>query len=171
MAVLWQSSAEVCLDSQVQSLRQKNLLLNVELWMSRLEGTMPLVWHLRAVSTVHESSWCWFNYIQLLILEWSFIPKLHAFAHLIDIVQHTIANSRFYHCFRNEDFMGLCKHFAVRVHKGPLFEYCILTRCLLRLDGRAAGGVIQLQVPPSGVGTWLSEMGISLITLAKAACK
>lgn len=40
----------------------------------------------------------------------------------------------FFHCFRDEDFVGLCKRLAVRVHKGPLFEYRIMARWLLRLS-------------------------------------
>ena len=65
---------------------------------------------------------------------WKFLPKLHSFMHLCEDVKSSLHNCRFFHCFRDEDFVGLCKRLAVRVHKGPLFEYRIMTRWLLRLS-------------------------------------
>ena len=64
---------------------------------------------------------------------WKFLAKLHPFAHLCEDMRDNLFNCRFFHCFRDEDFMGLAKRLALRVHKGPLFEYRILTRWLLRL--------------------------------------
>lgn len=65
---------------------------------------------------------------------WKFIPKLHVVHHLCENAVMYGENPRFVHCFRDEDHVGLIKRLAVRVHKGPLFEYRILTRWLLRLD-------------------------------------
>ncbi len=64
---------------------------------------------------------------------WKFLPKLHVFCHLCEDMWLSQFNCRFFHCFRDEDLMGLCKRLAVRCHKGPLFEYRVLTRWLLRL--------------------------------------
>ena len=64
---------------------------------------------------------------------WKFLCKLHIFMHLCEDMRLTLCNCRMHHTFRDEDFMGLCKKLAIRVHKGALFEYRILTRWLLRL--------------------------------------
>lgn len=65
---------------------------------------------------------------------WKYIPKLHVVHHLLEDMKFSLVNCRFTHCFKDEDNVGLVKRLAVRVHKGNLFEYRILTRWLLRLD-------------------------------------
>ena len=65
---------------------------------------------------------------------WKYIPKLHVVHHLLEDMKVSLVNCRFTHCFKDEDNVGLVKRLAVRVHKGNLFEYRILTRWLLRLD-------------------------------------
>ena len=64
---------------------------------------------------------------------WKYIPKLHVFLHLCEDMLHTKLNCRHTHCFRDEDHVGLIKKLAAKVHKGPLIEFRILTRYLLRL--------------------------------------
>lgn len=63
---------------------------------------------------------------------WKYLAKLHVFAHLCEDMKSTYFNARFFHIFRDEDFMGLLKRLAVKVHKGML-EYRVMTRWLLRL--------------------------------------
>lgn len=65
---------------------------------------------------------------------WKYLPKLHIFKHLNEDMISDLLNCRHFHCFRDEDHIGLLKRLAVKVHKGPLFEFRILTRWLLRLD-------------------------------------
>ena len=65
---------------------------------------------------------------------WKYLPKLHIFHHLCLDMKGSLLNCRHFHCFKDEDNVGLVKRLAVRVHKGPLFEFRILTRWLLRLD-------------------------------------
>ena len=67
------------------------------------------------------------------VRRWKVIPKLHILMHLNEDAFHKRVNPRATHCFRDEDNVGLVKRLAIRVHKGPLFEYRILTRWLLRL--------------------------------------
>ena len=67
------------------------------------------------------------------------LPKLHVLFHLVQDMYHTQYNARAYHCFKDEDNVGLLKRLAVRVHKGPLMEYRILTRWLLRLQAWTPG--------------------------------
>ena len=64
---------------------------------------------------------------------WRYQPKLHAFVHLCEDMAATRANCRFFHCYRDEDNVGLCKRLCQRVHKGGLCEFRVLTRFLLRL--------------------------------------
>jgi hypothetical protein len=64
---------------------------------------------------------------------WKYIPKLHVFLHINEDMLQSKLNCRHTHCFKDEDHVGLIKRLAVRVHKGPLFEFRILTRWLLRL--------------------------------------
>lgn len=149
---------EVCLESQIQSLRRNNLLVDVELlnasvalkalcaWFDILERSPRFMNQADADSTFGFGMKFVKTYERLAILSvmrnsrrWKFIPKLHIYVHLLEDVKHTRANCRFFHCFRDEDFMGLCKRLALRVHKGPLFEYRILTRYLLRLDSWQPG--------------------------------
>lgn len=65
---------------------------------------------------------------------WKYLPKLHVFLHLCEDMLQSKQNCRHHHCFRDEDHIGLLKRLACRVHKGPLFEFRILTRWLLRLQ-------------------------------------
>ena len=149
---------EVCLESQTQSLRRSNVLVDVELlnasvalkalcaWFDILERSPRFMNQADADSTFDFGMKFVKTYERLAILsvmrgsrKWKFIPKLHVYVHLLEDVKCTRANSRFFHCFRDEDFMGLCKRLAIRAHKGPLFEYRILTRYLLRLDSWQPG--------------------------------
>ena len=65
---------------------------------------------------------------------WKVHHKMHGFVHLCEDALWLRSNSRFFHCFRDEDFMGLCKRLCQKVHKGPLCEFRILCRYLLRLN-------------------------------------
>ena len=66
---------------------------------------------------------------------WKYQPKLHVYMHLNEDMKKFLVNCRAYHCFRDEDFVGVSKKLAVKVHKGPLFESRILTSWQLRLGG------------------------------------
>lgn len=64
---------------------------------------------------------------------WRLQPKLHAFIHIAeDHLRHGI-NCRFYHCFCDEDHIGLSKRLCQKVHRGDLMELRVLCRWLLRL--------------------------------------
>lgn len=74
----------------------------------------------------------WMSVIEK-IGRWKYLPKLHVFCHLCEDMWLSHYNCRFFHCYRDEDLMGLYKRLAVRCHKGPLLEFRVLTRWLLRL--------------------------------------
>ena len=65
---------------------------------------------------------------------WKVHHKMHSFVHLCEDALALKQNCRFFHCFRDEDFVGLCKRLCQKVHKGPLCEYRILCRYLMRLN-------------------------------------
>lgn len=86
---------------------------------------------------------------------WKVIPKHHVFRHILEDTRCSLMNSRFYHCFRDEDFVGLCKRLAVRCHKGGLFEFRILMRYLLRLSTWQPGGWKKRHLCSVSVGAWM----------------
>lgn len=71
---------------------------------------------------------------------WKYLAKLHAVRHLGENMAMTRVNARSYHCFRDEDHIGLLKRLAQRVTKGPLLEFRIPSRWLMRLDQWAPEG-------------------------------
>ena len=66
------------------------------------------------------------------ISRWKFIPKLHCVVHLAEDALAYKYNCKYYHCFKDEDNIGLLKKLAVMVAK-PLMEWRILLRWQLRL--------------------------------------
>ena len=149
---------ETCLESHICTLQRNNLPVDVEVlnasvaikalcaWFDILERSPRFLSQNDADATFNFGNKFLRTYERLGIIavirgskRWKFIPKLHVFMHLIEDVKSTTENSRFFHCFRDEDFMGVCKKLAIRVAKGPLFEYRVLTRYLLRLDSWQPG--------------------------------
>jgi len=71
---------------------------------------------------------------------WRLQPKLHAYQHINEDYHLKFGyNARFVHCYIDEDFVGLTKRLAVRVHRGELMEWRILCRWLLRLSSWIPG--------------------------------
>lgn len=64
---------------------------------------------------------------------WRLQPKLHAYIHLNEDHLHYGMNCRFYHCYLDEDHIGLTKRLTQKVHRGDLLEFRVLCRWLLRL--------------------------------------
>ncbi|CAK9092323.1 Uncharacterized protein SCF082_LOCUS43581 [Durusdinium trenchii] len=64
---------------------------------------------------------------------WKLQPKLHCFVHVNEEHAWWGFNQRFNHCYVDEDHIGLTKKLAQCVHRGPLMEFRILCRWLLRL--------------------------------------
>lgn len=72
--------------------------------------------------------------VQRNVQRFKLIPKHHVVLHLGEDQKRFLYNARHYHCYRDEDNVGLMKRLAVAVHKGSLMEMRILTRWLLRLS-------------------------------------
>lgn len=64
---------------------------------------------------------------------WRLQPKLHAFVHIAEDHLWYGYNYRYVHCYLDEDYIGLTKRLALKVHRGGLMELRILCRWLLRL--------------------------------------
>ena len=64
---------------------------------------------------------------------WKLQPKLHCFVHVNEEHAWWGFNQRFNHCYVDEDHIGLTKKLAQCVHRGPLMDFRILCRWLLRL--------------------------------------
>lgn len=64
---------------------------------------------------------------------WRLQPKLHTFIHICEDSLWYGYNPRFYHCYIDEDHIGLTKRLALKVHRGNLMELRMLCRWLLRL--------------------------------------
>lgn len=75
------------------------------------------------------------SYISVIqhINRWKILPKFHPFRHINEDVAKFRMNYRYCHTFKDEDNVGVCKALAQKVAKGPLLEYRVLTRFLLRL--------------------------------------
>ena len=73
------------------------------------------------------------------IQRFKLIPKMHILMHLGEDCAHFLYNCRYHHCYRDEDMVGVMKRLAEAVHKGPLMEFRILTRYLLRLGSWTPG--------------------------------
>ena len=63
---------------------------------------------------------------------WKAVPKHHSAWHLVEEMDRTHYNVRFYHSFADEDYIGQWKSLVQSVPK-DLLEYRCLTRYLLRL--------------------------------------
>ena len=67
------------------------------------------------------------------ISRWRLQPKVHPFVHLAeDHLWHGV-NCRTFHCYIDEDHVGLCKRLCQKVHRGDLMELRVICRWLLRL--------------------------------------
>eukprot|EP00435_Cladocopium_sp_Y103_P039724 s1915_g10.t1 len=66
-------------------------------------------------------------------LRWLIIPKLHIFVHICLDVERERYNSRSYHCFSGEDYMGYLKLVAQSSPKQERFEERMLKRSLLKV--------------------------------------
>ena len=64
---------------------------------------------------------------------WRLQPKLHCMVHIAEDHLRYGYNARYFHCFVDEDHIGLTKRLALKVHRGGLMELRILCRWLLRL--------------------------------------
>lgn len=69
---------------------------------------------------------------------WKLIPKLHCCVHLAENALRDKYNPKYYHCFKDEDFMGLLKKLGCMVAK-PLMEFRVLLRWQLRLASWSPG--------------------------------
>ena len=63
---------------------------------------------------------------------WKAVPKHHLAWHMVEEMDKSRYNVRFYHSFQDEDFLGQWKTLVQSVPK-DLLEYRCLTRYLLRL--------------------------------------
>ena len=66
-------------------------------------------------------------------LRWLILPKLHILCHLGIDSRNLLYNSRFYHCFAQEDFMGFVKQVVCSTSTGPRMEERTLKRTLLKV--------------------------------------
>lgn len=64
---------------------------------------------------------------------WRLQPKIHAFIHLNEDHRWYGVNCRTFHCYIDEDHIGLTKRLVQKVHRGDLLELRVLCRWLLRL--------------------------------------
>ena len=74
------------------------------------------------------------------INRWRLQPKLHCLVHISEDHRIFLVNVRTYHCFIDEDFVGLVKRLALKCHRGDLLELRILLRWLLRIGSWIPGG-------------------------------
>jgi hypothetical protein len=74
------------------------------------------------------------------INRWRLQPKLHCLVHISEDHRIFLVNARTYHCFIDEDFVGLVKRLALKCHRGDLLELRILLRWLLRIGSWIPGG-------------------------------
>ena len=163
-----------CLEAKIKSERDSNQQPGVELlnasvgtrsicrWFDLVERS-PRNLEQQVANEIFDCGMCFLaSYLRLAVhsviqngRRWKFLAKLHSFAHICEDMQITLINCRTFHTSRDEDMMGLLKRLAVRVHKGPLFEYRILTRWLLRLaswDPQAWWGKVGKS--PCGDAVW-----------------
>ncbi|CAE7699244.1 unnamed protein product, partial [Symbiodinium pilosum] len=56
---------------------------------------------------------------------WKLLPKAHAMAHIIEDQHEEKYNSRFYHCYADEDAIGQWKKLVIRVNKSLLEFRCL----------------------------------------------
>ena len=70
---------------------------------------------------------------------WRLQPKLHCLIHLSE--DHLIfgVNARTFHCYIDEDHVGLIKRLALKCHRGDLLELRIILRWLLRIGSWVPG--------------------------------
>ena len=72
------------------------------------------------------------------ISRFKIVPKIHCMVHLAEDAKNYKYNCRYFHCFKDEDNIGLLKKLAVKVAK-PLMEWRILLRWQLRLASWVPG--------------------------------
>ena len=63
---------------------------------------------------------------------WKATPKFHAMLHLCEDQCHSLLNMRTWHCFADEDYVGIFKQLVLQCPK-ELLEFRCITRMLLRL--------------------------------------
>ena len=73
------------------------------------------------------------------VSRWKLQPKLHPFVHINEDHLWFAYNARHYHCYVDEDAMGLFKNLAQKCHRGNLLEFRIMCRFLLRLASWVPG--------------------------------
>ena len=66
------------------------------------------------------------------IPRWKATPKFHLLLHVVEEQCQTLRNSRAWHCFLDEDYIGQIKRLVIQCPKDML-EFRCLTRTLLRL--------------------------------------
>lgn len=74
---------------------------------------------------------------------WRLRPKLHAFLHISEDHLRYRVCARTFHCYVDEDFVGLVKRLSLKCHRGDLLELRIILRWLLRIQTWVPAGGVQ----------------------------
>ncbi|CAE7578654.1 unnamed protein product [Symbiodinium sp. CCMP2592] len=93
--------------------------------------------------TMHDSVQLFLKLYQLLVLQshrrgiprWKVVPKFHTLLHLVEDQRRELLNSRSYHTFLDEDYVGVFKQLCVQAPK-QLLEFRCMTRFYLRVKAK-----------------------------------